>query len=97
MSFGKELTSLAKKYGMNNLVCSAAKEDGNGSTIIMGNNPELLIALGLSTAKDTFEKVTSHLVEEEDKDEQNPLEDLSKEELEMVRTLAKKIRKDLGI
>lgn len=95
MSFGKELASLAKKYGMNNLVCSAAKEDGNGSTIIMGNNPELLIALGLSTAKDTFEKVTNHLVDEED--EQDPLEDLSQEELEMVRSIAKKIRKDLGI
>lgn len=95
MSFGKELTSLAKKYGMTNLVCSAAKEDGNGSTIIMGNNPELLIALGLSTAKDTFEKVTNQLADEEN--EQDPLEDLSQEELEMVRSIAKKIRKDLGI
>lgn len=95
MSFGKELTSLAKKYNMTNLVCSAAKEDGNGSTIIMGNNPELLIALGLSTAKDTFEKVTKHLVEEEE--EQDPLDDLSQDELEMVRKLADKIRKELGI
>lgn len=94
MSFGKELTNLAKKYNMKNLVCSAAQEDGNGSTIIMGNNPELLIALGLSTAKDTFEKVTKHLVEEEEKD---PLDDLSQDELEMVRKLADKIRKELGI
>lgn len=95
MSFGKELTNLAKKYNMKNLVCSAAQEDGNGSTIIMGNNPELLIALGLSTAKDTFEKVTKHLVEEEE--EKDPLDDLSQDELEMVRKLADKIRKELGI
>lgn len=95
MSFGKELTSLAKKHGMKNLVCSAAQEDGNGSTIIMGNNPELLIALGLSTAKDTFEKVTKHLVEDEE--EKDPLDDLSEDELAMVRKLADKIRKELGI